>query len=869
MALAAGTQLGPYEIVSALGAGGMGEVYRARDTRLQREVAVKVLPASMAQDGEALRRLEQEARAVAALNHPNLLTMHDVGKTADGSLFIVTELLEGASLRQKLAAGPLGQRLTVEYGTQIARGLAAAHDKGIVHRDLKPENIFCTDDGRVKILDFGLAKLAPGGLGEGAQTLGATAATAAGVVLGTVGYMSPEQARGQAADARSDIFSLGAVLYEMLAGRRAFRGDSAADIISAILREEPPELGLSSSGGNVGTTAPGLERIVRHCLEKEPRQRFQSASDIAFSLADLSSVGSSASGAALAASGGMDRRRRRLGLAAAGAAVVVALGLGGAWLRARRTPAARARFQRVTYQQGTMQDARFMPDGHSVMGEARWSGASYALYSARLDSVGVQPVNAAASELLAVGPGEAAVLQNLVGIGGWAYYGTLAQMPLTGGAPRPMLNHVQFADYAPGGSHLLITRFHPRTSTFTLEFPIGHVLYQSAGWIGNPRFARDGRRIAFIVHPIMGDDQGYVGVVDLGGKFQALTRSYASARGLAWSPSGREIWFSAGRSIRLDLRAVSLSGRERGLLAGPEALQFEDVLPDGRALVAASSVRIIMDLTTAAQPQPRDFSVLDWALKGAVSADGRQILVGDQDSGTEYSTYLRDPSGAPPVRLGDGDPVGISPDGQWAVSVAPSTQQILLLPIGAGEPRQLTSGAVRYVAMPVGWVAGGEALTAFGHAPGHAPRTYLVPLQGAVRPVTPEGIVGTVVAPDGRHVVAHPINGGAWAEYPLGGGPPQPLPALQPGDQPLRFAPDGTLLVWQRRAPAVAATEPEAEVWRVNLATRQRERLFTALPDGAAGVGAIGIAGISADGKTYLSGYQRQLDTLFVVSGLH
>ncbi len=545
MALAAGTQLGPYEIISALGAGGMGEVYRARDTRLQREVAVKVLPASMAQDGEALRRLEQEARAVAALNHPNLLTMHDVGKTAEGSLFIVTELLEGASLRQKLAAGPLGPRLTVEYGTQIARGLAAAHDKGIIHRDLKPENIFCTDDGRVKILDFGLAKLAPGGLGDGAQTLGATAATAAGVVLGTVGYMSPEQARGQGADARSDIFSLGAVLYEMLAGRRAFRGDSAADIISAILREEPAELNLSSSGGNAGAAAPGLERIVRHCLEKEPRQRFQSASDVAFSLADLSSVASSASGA-MAAAGPAGRPRRRWGWAAAGAAAVVGLGLGGGWLLARRRPTAMAHFQRVTYQQGTMMDERFMPDGHSVLGAASWSGQPLALFSARLDSVGVEAVAGTASDVLAVGAGEAAVLQNLVSIGGYAYYGTLAQMPLSGGAPRPLLQNVQYADYAPGGSNLLITRFHPRTGTFTLEYPIGHVLYRTSGWIGNPRFARDGRRICFIVHPIMGDDQGYVGVVDLGGKFQALTRHYASARGLAWSPSGQEILVLGG-----------------------------------------------------------------------------------------------------------------------------------------------------------------------------------------------------------------------------------------------------------------------------------------------------------------------------------
>ncbi len=292
MALRSGMQLGPYEVQAALGAGGMGEVYRARDPRLGREVAIKVLPAMFATDVSRLRRFEQEARAAAALNHPNILAVHDIGTyritTIDGTAavaaaqecpYIVSELLEGETLREALRDGPLSVRKAVDYAQQMARGLAAAHDKGIVHRDLKPENIFITENGRVKILDFGLAKLTRPEIGEGGQTVTRTVHSEPGTVLGTVGYMSPEQVRGKPADARSDLFSFGAILYEMLSGKRAFKGESAAETMSAIVKEEPPELTESNR-----TVSPALERIVRHCLEKNPSERFQSAQDLAFAL---------------------------------------------------------------------------------------------------------------------------------------------------------------------------------------------------------------------------------------------------------------------------------------------------------------------------------------------------------------------------------------------------------------------------------------------------------------------------------------------------------------------------------------------------------------------------------------------------------
>ena len=286
MSLISGTKLGPYEIVAPVGAGGMGEVYRARDSRLERDVAVKVLPASFSSDADRLRRFEQEARAVAALNHPNILAIYDIG-THDGAPYLVSELLEGETLRDRLGGGALPPRKVVDYAVQIANGLAAAHEKGIVHRDLKPENLFITKDGRVKILDFGLAKLARPEEGPGGESTAPTTPTMTdpGVVLGTVGYMSPEQVRGKPADQRSDIFALGAILYEMLSGQRAFHRESSVETMSAILKEEPPE--LSAINRNI---SPALERVVSHCLEKSPEQRFQSARDLAFNLGAVSGI---------------------------------------------------------------------------------------------------------------------------------------------------------------------------------------------------------------------------------------------------------------------------------------------------------------------------------------------------------------------------------------------------------------------------------------------------------------------------------------------------------------------------------------------------------------------------------------------------
>ncbi len=386
MALTFGTKLGPYEIQSPLGAGGMGEVYRAKDTRLGRDVALKILPESVAPDTDRLHRFQQEARTVAALNHPNILAVFDIGRD-NGSPYLVSELLEGESLRDVLDRGALPQRKTIDYGVQIAYGLAAAHEKGIVHRDLKPENIFVARDGRIKILDFGLAKLThkPGSDSSSNEVTLAASRTAVGVVMGTASYMAPEQVRGEAADPRTDIFAFGAVLYEMLWGVRAFRRETPAETMTPVLKDDPPE--ISDSGRTVSLT---LDRIVRRCLEKSPEQRFQSARDLSFALGAIS--GTETSGAARAAAATASRPLPIL--AWVGVALAMAATAGVTWFLARRPPPlTRMQFAISTAEQMSISHMALSRDGTMlVFVSPEESSALPMLFVQRVGSTNITPL---------------------------------------------------------------------------------------------------------------------------------------------------------------------------------------------------------------------------------------------------------------------------------------------------------------------------------------------------------------------------------------------------------------------------------------------------------------------------------------------
>src|SRR5579863_1664814 len=491
MALASGTKLGLYEIVSPLGAGGMGEVYSARDSALGRDVAIKVLPAAFSEDADRLRRFKQEAQAAAALNHPNILTIYHVGEH-DRAPYIVSELLEGETLRQRLQAGPLPVRKAIDYSIQVARGLAAAHNKGIVHRDLKPENIFLTKDGRVKILDFGLAKLTrleESESGSDSPTL--TRGSEPGFVLGTVGYMSPEQVRGQPAVPASDLFSFGAILYELLTAKRAFRGETAADTMSAILKDEPPELAQVNR-----LIPPALERIVRHCLEKNPEERFQSARDLSFDLDALSLV----SGTTPALPPSRQAFKTKLLPWIAVSFATLAAFAGVALLVARRGPAPLPRYRRITFRTGNIQAARFAADGQSIVYSASWEGGASELFATRPPSPESRPMALKGSTLLAVSPtGEVGVLMGSRQVQLVVTVGTLARVPLEGGAPREVLSNVESADWAPDGATLLIT--HQSGGRDRLEFPPGKLIDQVGGVIEHSRLSPRGDRIAFLEHP--------------------------------------------------------------------------------------------------------------------------------------------------------------------------------------------------------------------------------------------------------------------------------------------------------------------------------------------------------------------------------
>jgi eukaryotic-like serine/threonine-protein kinase len=872
MPLTSGTKLGPYEILSLLGAGGMGEVYRARDTRLQRDVAIKILPSSLATDQDRLRRFEQEARAVAALNHPNILTVFDVGtapvapqpsdagddRALAASPYIVSELLEGATLRERLASGALRERRAIEYAVQIAHGLAAAHERGIVHRDLKPDNIFITEDGRVKILDFGLAKLKEPLSTNADDTM--PSGTQAGLVLGTIGYMSPEQVRGKPSDTRSDIFSFGVVLYEMLAGRRAFHGESGADVMSAILNHEPPELTATNR-----EISPTLDRIVHHCIEKTPQQRFQSAGDIAFQLGELSGIRSSAAIPALAPSALKNAAPRWL-LPALGA-LLFALILTATWFLAaslaHREP---PKFVQITFQQGAVDSARFLSDGQSIVCAARWgSDSAMSLYTARLDSQGMRPLGVLASSLASVSStGELLVIQNAHPIGaGYVRVGTLARMPLGGGAPRPLLDSVQYADWAPDGKDFAVVRFVPERHVYTLEYPAGKILYETPGWVSDPRFSRDGKRIAFLDHPIFGDDQGFAAVVDLQGVRQRLSGSYSSAQGLTWSPKGDEIWFSAvAGGVYRSLFATSLSSRVRSLLSAPGNIDIQDALPDGRVLVADVNNRIILMVSSPENGKDRDFSWMDWSYNARFSSDGQQVLFGDQHSGPLYGAFLRNLDGSPAVRLGDGDPLDISADGQWALSRLPSApDQLMLLPIGAGQPRQLTHSKMEH--LDAHWFRDGR-IYCVGNEPGHRERTYLIDLQGHETPLTPEGFRARAATSDGQYLLTANDDSSQFQLFPLDGRPPLPLPQLQKGDRPFDFTTDDTAVLISRDGP-----QETSEIWRVELTGAKRTLLHSiALSDAPSTTGRPYAVTASRNGKNYAYRYTRKISAEYIIEGL-
>jgi serine/threonine protein kinase/Tol biopolymer transport system component len=832
MVFSVGDRLGPYEITGAIGAGGMGEVYRARDQRLSRQVALKILPAAFSTDPDRIRRFEQEGRAAAAINHPNVVAIYDAG--FDGGVFYVaTELLEGETLRARLAGSPLPVRKAVEYAIQIARGLAAAHTKGILHRDLKPENLFVTKDGLVKILDFGLAKqlVTKQAGGYPSELSTEKILTNPGVVFGTTGYMSPEQIRGLLSDARSDLFSLGAVLYEMVSGKRPFSGESGVEVMNAILKQDPPDLDAS--------LPPALERMICRCLEKKPEERFQSALDLAYALESITGTSSLSAERKVEAQALRRPYVRAIGVAAAFCFVLAAGFAARSWFLRPGSPS----YQRVTYRRGVVENARFATGGRTIVYSASWDGNPYRLYSTQTQSPESRDLGLADAHLVSISKSD----EMAVVLGGFSDPSrTVARAPISGGAPRKLADDIISADWAADGERLAVVR--AKGGLRQLEFPIGHLLYQTAGVIYYPRISPKGDLIAFAEVPLGSFGfslTGWVTTLDLNGNKKALTDIWLGGiGGIAWSPSGNEILFTAAPyGTTTSLYAVTRSGHQRLIAHLPGNFAINDVAPDGRILMTSVVYSDSLFFLPTLDAKEEDLYWHDLSVVADLSRDGKDLLFtegGDATrTGEDWVTYLRSTSGSGAVRLGPGLPLEISPDGKWALvlgsSRAPS--QLMLLPTGAGQTRPLTHEGIHH--QGAAWTPDGKRMVFVGNEPGHQIRYYVQSLDGAPpRAITPENVSfnfwvdPVVVSPDGRLVAAAGL-GGKIVLYPLDGGAPREIPKLVDGSEPLRWCPDSSLLVYHSGTIPLKITRTDIEtgkqtVWK-ELQPSNRTGLYSIL----------------------------------------
>jgi tRNA A-37 threonylcarbamoyl transferase component Bud32 len=855
--------VGPFEIGALLGAGGMGEVYRALDTALGREVAVKILHADTLHDPDRLHRFRKEAQSAASLNHPNILAIYFVSEH-DGVPFIVSELLEGENLRERLRREHLPLRKCVDIASHIIDGLAAAHEKGIVHRDLKPENVFLTKDGQVKILDFGLAKLvAYGNATSDTNALTMTQVSSPGVVLGTVGYMSPEQVRGQPLDARSDIFSFGVMFYEMLSGKNVFLRATGAETMSALLNYDPPDLTQSSG------VSSRLDRIARRCLEKDPRDRFQSVRDLGFALDAVMGSGVSSAISTTAVRPVRGKKLTVLGISAG-----ILLTAFGAYLlnrtRAARTNMTQPEFQQLTFRRGAIRNARFAPDGQTIIYAASMDGGPTRLYVTRSDSPESQPLEGTDISLFGVSPsGELAVSMGCLVLGNARCGGTLARMPLSGGAPREITPDVTAADWIPDKKELAIVR---RTGgRYLLEFPMGKVVYAAPGTISGLRVSFDGKHVAITDHPAHGNDAGYLVILDGHGKRIASAGPWNSLQGLAWSSTGAEVWFgaSAGNEGWADqIRALDLSGGQRMILRLPGITRVQDISREGRVLITKEEWRALMPFKGPKDTKERDLSWLDLSQLCDLSMDSQSVIFTEvgQASGQDYFIYQRKTDGSAAVRLGDGLACAISPDGKWVLSMSADVpSRLVLLPTGTGEARTLPSvGLTQFAGLS--WTRNGK-MVVYEATDGHAWRVYVQDLNGGKpNAVTPELSVVSVqesqfVSPDGEYVFGRDLEGKGY-KYPLNGSPPVEIPGIQAEELFAGWAGDGRGIFLLR------PDSYPAKLCRVDVATGSRKVIKEILPEDPVGLDSIFAIHVSPDEKSIAYSYQRSLSELYLVKGL-
>ena len=881
-ALQIGEHVGPYEIKSELGAGGMGEVYLAHDIRLSRPVALKLLPRQFTVDKERVRRFELEARSASALNHPNIVTIHEIGQI-DNRRFIVTEFIEGETLRQRMIRGPFSLHEALETAVQVAGALDAAHAAGIVHRDIKPENIMVRRDGYAKVLDFGLAKLtepkSPSG-GRGTLKL-PKLQTESGIVMGTITYMSPEQARALAIDHRSDIFSFGIVLYEMLAGTLPFTGETTSDVLVSLLEREPIPLRQHTAEVPVE-----LEWILKKALRKEKEQRYQTIKDFRNDLKRLQQEIELHSKlermSPVTWPGKVNGRRRdttrdsRRLLLFLAIPVLLLLSLIAFFESRRRAPQVmQPVFRQLTFRRGVVNAARFAPDGNSFVYSAAFEGKAEELFTSRFEtpetsSLKTQVGNRAAAIQSVSSNGEMAVLLDCELDWGVCRNGTLARMPLVGGPPREIMDDVFQADWSADGKELAVIRL--VDTRYQLEYPKNKVLYKATGWIEEMRVSPTGDAIAFIDHPVIGNASGSVMIVDLQARARTLSAGWQVCRGLAWSPRGDEVWFSAGKGRTEGIYAVSMSGNQRVILQTPNGVRLHDVARDGRVLLTIGNPRSRMIGFAAGSEREHDLSWFDWSTSADLSSDGKTLLFSEWGVAADRSpfVFMRKTDGSnDAVRLGEGRALALSPDGKSALTLQEGPpSQLVLLSIGPGEPRILPRGNITehdYAS----WFPDGRSILVTGLAPGHELRSYTQNIStGEVHSITPDGMVAVLVSPDGKSFVGLVSDEGAGGKYylcSLSGATHTVISGIGVGEVPIQWSADGHSLFLRQDG------DSQTTIYRLNIASGRRSLVKKIEPDP---VGLIGLEvrpggiQITPDGRSYVYTYWTGIQDLFLIEGL-
>jgi len=879
-----GQTISHYRILEKLGVGGMGVVYKAEDITLGRFVALKFLPDEASQDTQTVERFRREARAASALNHPNICTVYEIGQH-DGRFFIAMECLSGQTLKHMIQQRPLEPEQIVALGTEIADALDAAHSKGIIHRDIKSANVFVTDQEHAKILDFGLAKISQASRSSSgdSQTRADMASldlTSPGSTVGTVAYMSPEQLRGRELDGRTDLFSFGVVLYEMATGFSPFQGETSAVITEAILNRAPaPPLQRNPK------LPAGLGEIIGKCLEKDRELRCQTATEARADLKrlkrDLDSSHTSVVASAPQPLASASSRQLpvttskgwRWPMATAACALLaLAVGVYAGKELFSALPLPPPVYRQLTFRRGSIRSARFAPDGQTILYSAAWQGSPTDVFTARPEAPESRSMGLSRTQLMSISSaGEMAVLLNSKPIGTWVNMGTLARAPLAGGAPREVLEHVQWADWSPDGTNFLVVR--DLGGMNRLEYPIGKTLYQTGGWIGHPRVSPKGDLIAFIDHPIQGDDRGSLSFVDLDGHVKTLSSEWFTIQGVAWSPDGKEIWFTASRSgTDRTLYAATLDGKERIIARLPGALMLLDIARDGRVLLMRASWRREL-IGILADGKEHELSWLDYTYPAELSPDGKVLLFDEEggggslayskSGGLTYGVYLRKTDGSPAVLLGEGSAVALSPDGKWVLTeTMGSPAQFRLLPTGAGQAKDLTNDDINH--NWARWFPDGNHVLFSGNEAGKGERLYIHDMaSGKSQPLTPEGVNGRsfAISPDSQSVAAIGPDQKGYL-YPVAGGDPRVIAGFELGEQPITFSGDGRFLYIYQPG------ELPARVYRVDLHSGQRTLFKQLMPSDPAGVENIGPIRMTPDGKTCVFGYHRMLADLYLVEGL-